>query len=86
MLFVVVFSAVVVKTSHLKESEVKKSNEKDEDDYFEKLEIKKKKESNVKSKEKVPCQSFQEQMKELRKMQLIALEESEKRQQRFLNT
>ena len=75
-----------MKTSHLKESEVKKSNEKDEDDYFEKLEIKKKKESNVKSKEKVSSQNFQEQMKELRKMQLIALEESEKRQQRFLNT
>ena len=68
-----------MKTSHLKESDVKKSHEADEDDYFEKLEIKKKKESNIKSKEKVTCQSFQDQMKELRKMQLIALEESEKR-------
>ena len=72
-----------MKTSHLKESDVKKSHEEDEDDYFEKLEIKKKKEFNVKSKEKVPRQNFQEQMKELEKIQLIAIEESEKRQQRF---
>ena len=72
-----------MKTSHLKESDVKKSHEADEDDYFEKLEIKKKKESNVKLKEKVPRQNFQEQMKELEKIQLIAIEESEKRQQRF---
>ena len=72
-----------MKTSHLKESDVKKSHEEDEDDYFEKLDIKKKKESNVKSKEKVPRQNFQEQMKELEKIQLIAIEESEKRQQRF---
>ena len=34
--------------------------------------------SNVKSKEKVPRQSFQEQMIELQKMQLKAIEESEK--------
>ena len=72
-----------MKTSYLKESDVKKSHEEDEDDYFEKLEIKKKKESNVKSKEKVPRQNFQEQMKGLEKIQLIAIEESEKRQQRF---
>ena len=67
----------------MKESDDDKSHEEDEDDYFEKLEIKKKKESNVKSKEKVPRQNFQEQMKELEKIQLIAIEESEKRQQRF---
>ena len=34
--------------------------------------------SNVKSKEKVLRQSFQEQMIELQKMQLKAIEESEK--------
>ena len=39
--------------------------------------------SNVKSKEKVPRQSFQEQMIELQKMQLKAIEESEKWQQQF---
>ena len=39
--------------------------------------------SNVKSKEKVPRQSFQEQMIELQKMQSKAIEESEKWQQQF---
>ena len=39
--------------------------------------------SNVKSKEKVSRQSFQEQMIELQKMQLKAIEESEKWQQQF---
>ena len=39
--------------------------------------------SNVKSKEKVLRQSFQEQMIELQKMQLKAIEESEKWQQQF---
>ena len=37
------FSAVVAKTSQLKESDDEESDEEDEDDYFEKLEIKKKK-------------------------------------------
>ena len=46
-----------MKISHLKESDAEKSHEKDEDDYFEKLEIKKKI-FNVKSKEKVPHQKF----------------------------
>ena len=43
----------------------------------------KRKNSNAKSKEKVPRQSFQEQMIELQKIQLKAFEESEKRQQQF---
>ena len=43
----------------------------------------KEKKSTVKSDEKVSCQSFQEQMTELQKMQLKAFEESEKRQQQF---
>ena len=37
------FSAVLAKTTQLKESDYDKSHEEDEDDYFEKLEIKKKK-------------------------------------------
>ena len=45
--------------------------------------LKRKKKSNVKSKEKVPCQSFQEQMIESQKMQLKAFHVSEKRQQQF---
>ena len=40
--------------------------------------LKRRKMSNVKSKEKVPRQSFQRQMIELQKMQLKAFEESEK--------
>ena len=47
------------------------------------MKIKKTKKSNVKSKEKVPRQSFQEQMIKLQKMQLKAFKESEKRQQQF---
>ena len=47
------------------------------------MEIKKKKESNVKSKGKVPRQIFQEQMIELQKMQLKAFGESEKQPQQF---
>ena len=45
--------------------------------------LKSKLKSNVKSKEKVSCESFQEQIIELQKMQLKAFEESEKRQQQF---
>ena len=67
----------------VEKSDGEKSHEEDEDDYFEKLEIKKKEKSNVKSKEKGPRQSFQEQMIELQKMQLKAFEESEKQQQHF---
>ena len=37
------FSAGLAKTTQLKESDYDKSHEEDEDDYFEKLEIKKKK-------------------------------------------
>ena len=45
--------------------------------------LKRKKKSNVKSKEKVPCQSFQGQMIESQKMQLKAFQVSEKWQQQF---
>ena len=67
----------------MKESDNEKSHKEDGDNYFKKLEIKKKKKFNVKLKEKVPCQSLQEQIIELQKMQLNGFEESEKQQQQF---
>ena len=72
------FQLLLQKTSQLKESDDEKSHEEGEADYFEKLENKKKKKSNVILKEKVLSQSFQEQMTELLKMKLKAFEESEK--------
>ena len=77
------FSVVVAKTSQLKEIDDEKFTKKMKMITLKNWKLKRKKMSNVKLKEKVPRQSFQEQMIELQKMQLQAIEESEKRQQQF---